>query len=67
MEKIRCRLGFHKNKDIKTQRTKNICYGWGYLPGLRVVKKCELCDNISYQSLNLCVPYRDLINDKLWN
>ena len=65
---FRCVIGFHKDKDIKMQITKNICYGEGYgSPGMRVVKKCDLCDNISYQSLNLCVPYGDLINDKLWS
>lgn len=63
---FRCLVGLHKNKDIKTQRTKHICYGWAEAPGLRVVKQCELCGNISYQSLNLAVPYRDLINDSLW-
>ena len=65
---IKCLLGFHKNKDIKTQITKGICYGYGGgSPGMRVAKKCALCDHISYQKLNLCVPYKDLINDKLWS
>jgi hypothetical protein len=64
--RVRCKLGLHKNKDIGTQRTRHVCYGWANLPGVRVVKQCEFCDNISYQSLNLATPYKDLINNRLW-
>ena len=64
--KLRCLLGFHKNKDIKTQLSK-YSYGFGDgLPGIRITMECELCGKISYQSLNLMVPRKDVLNDAVW-
>lgn len=63
---FRCIMGFHKLKDIKEQMSK--CYygdGCG-VPGIRITRKCELCGYTDYQSLNICVPHRDIINDYIW-
>ena len=62
-----CKIGFHKYEDVKTQRTKSICFGFASgLPGLRVVRKCKYCDNVSYMSLNLMMPNKYLYMEEIW-
>jgi len=63
-----CKIGFHKHKDVKTQRTKNIYFGFAgaELPGLRVVRECVYCGNISYMRLNLAMPNKYLYMEYIW-
>ena len=62
-----CKIGLHKFKDEKVQITKGICYGLGEgTPGMRVVRRCSRCGKASYEKLNMAVPYKDLMNHKLW-
>lgn len=68
ISEIKCWLGIHKYKDIKTQITKNICFGTSgcELPGYRVTRKCERCGKIEYQSLNLNMSNKYLYQEFIW-
>jgi len=61
-------LGFHKYRDIKTQITKNILFGFGgvELPGYRLIQKCNRCGKINYMSLNLSMPNKYLYRENIW-
>lgn len=61
-----CKLGFHDWIDGETQRTKNICYGWANLPGMRIKQKCKNCPETRHLRLNLCQPIKDLYREELW-
>lgn len=64
--KLRCKLGIHKWEDRETQRTKNICYGPGSLPGMRLKQICKYCSENRYIKLNLYQPEKDLYKEYLW-
>jgi len=68
MKKIKCLFGFHKYKDIKTQITKNVTFGFNgcEMPGYRLIRECEDYSKINYVRLNLCMPEKYLYNEKIW-
>ena len=59
---------WHKYVDIKTQITKNVCFGFSgaELPGYRVLQRCKKCGKERYISLNLAMPDSMLYNESLW-
>ena len=60
------KLCWHDYEEIKTQRTKRVCFGIGNCPGIRVVKKCKKCDKVKYISLNLSMPRKYLYDESVW-
>lgn len=69
MKNFKCIVGLHKYKDIKTQITKGIAYGFAgaELPGYRIIQICELCGKKNYMKLNLMMPDKDLYNEHIWS
>ena len=48
MRKIRCGLGFHRNKILGTQTVHGIIDGFSMTPPMRDVNKCEDCGKITF-------------------
>lgn len=65
---IYSRLCWHKFKDIETQITKGICFGFAgaELPGMRIKRKCVKCGKIEYLNLNMMMPNKYLYEDSIW-
>jgi hypothetical protein len=63
-----CKIGIHKYKDVETQITKNISYGFSgcELPGVRLKQICEKCNHVYYMKLNLFMSNEDVWNDNLY-
>lgn len=63
-----CKLGIHKYKDIKTQISKGLYFGFSgcEAPGYRVTQRCERCGKINYMSLNLMMPNKYLYQESIW-
>lgn len=67
VKKFLCWIGIHKWVDIKTQISKNICYGFGTgSPGYRVTQECSRCGKRRFMKLNLATPDEDLYKEYLW-
>lgn len=66
-KRLKCKLGFHKYKDIKTQIAKRMMFGFGEgSPGYRVVQECEFCGEQRYIKLNLWMSDKYLYNESIW-
>lgn len=51
---------FHKYEEIRVETAKNVVFGFGEAPIMRIVLKCKKCNKIKYQSLTLgSDPYDD--------
>ena len=59
---------FHKYEDIKTEISKNICFGLAgaEMPGYRLTQQCKVCKKIRYISLNIAMPDKYLYDEKIW-
>jgi hypothetical protein len=69
IRKFLCFIGMHRWIDVKTQISKNICYGFDLgEPGYRVIQKCSnnKCKKRRFIKLNLFTPDSDLYNDNIW-
>ncbi len=63
-----CKIGIHKYKDIKTQITKGVGFGFAgcEAPGMRLVKECLCCNKIDYMNLNMSMPSKYLYDESIW-
>ena len=58
---------FHKYKDVKTQISKGMCFGFGEgSPGMRLIRQCTKCNKKKYIKLNLFMHDEFLYNEKIW-
>ena len=59
---------WHRFKDKKIERTKNMYFGFGgcELPGLRVKQVCEKCEKPRYVRLNIMMPMKYLYEESIW-
>ena len=67
-KRFKCKIGWHKYKYIKAQRTKRMCFGLAgcEMPGQRVVRQCEDCGKIDYMRLTIFMPSRYLYEEGIW-
>lgn len=59
---------WHKYKDVKTQTTRGVAFGFGSgaPPGMRLVQECIKCGKIRHINLNLSMPERFLTVERIW-